>query len=737
MTTIEAARLVGATVDRLDGPLKVAGAAPYPTDFDFEGLAHAVLVGATVAAGWIRRIDAGAAESAPGVLAVITHRNAPRLGQGPLTHIGPQPPPPLRDDRIPHHGYPVAVVVAETAEQAAAAARLLEIDCEPAEAVLDLDDPRAEEIPDPWGMDRRRGDVAAGLASAEVVLKATYTTPDQTNNPIGLFATVASWNGDRLTVHDANQWPYATRATLAAAFGVPEAGVRVLTPYVGGAFGAGLRVWPHVVLAALAARTVGRPVKLVLSRPQMFTAIGHRPASVQRLAVGARRSGELVAIDHQATTPASMHDFNLEPVTIGTPTAYACPNLAAGDRQKRLNIAAPGAMRAPGDAEGNFALESALDELSSALGIDPLDLRLRNDAEIHPELGLPWASRALRECYQAGAERFGWSLRTPEPGSMRDGSSLVGYGMAGVSYSWYQTACEARASIGRDGKAFVRSAATDIGTGTYTVMAQLSADLLGLDLDQVRFDLGDSDMPMSPQAGGSGLSASLGSAVYATCRQLVQAFLDTAADDPASPLRGCGVDDVTVAGGRIHRNDDPGRSEAYTDILAHHGLDGLTADGAAKPRTPDEVGLAPSGPFAAKFVEVRVDPDLGVVRVARVVSAIDGGRILNRKLATSQVIGGTVGGIGMALLEGTVTDPGTGRVANATLGDYLVPVNADVPDIDVLFVGEPDRFNPIGVKGVGELGLVGIAAAVANAVHHATGRRIRDLPITVDRLLPA
>jgi CO/xanthine dehydrogenase Mo-binding subunit len=492
-----------------------------------------------------------------------------------------------------------------------------------------------------------------------------------------------------------------------------------------------------VTLAALAARTVGRPVKLVLTRPQMFTGVGHRPSTVQHLRLGAARTGELVAIDHQATSSLAVEDDNLEPVTMGTPGAYACPNVATHDQQKRLNIPVPGSMRAPGDAEGNFALESALDELSYALGMDPLQLRLRNDADVHPRLGLPWSSKALRACYQQGAERFGWSRRTPWVGSMRDGDWLVGYGMASVNYAWYQVPCQARASIGRDGTAFVRSAATDIGTGTgtYTVMTQLSADLLGLDLDQVRFGLGDTDMPMSPQAGGSGLTASLGNAIHATCGKLIQAFLGTVAADAESPLRGCRLGDVTVDGGRIHRTDNPDQNEAYTDILARHGLDELTADGDSAPLKPQDVGLAPSGPFAAKFVEVRVDPDLGLVRVARVVSAIDAGRILNEKTARSQIIGGTVGGIGMALLEETVSDPGTGRIANATLGDYLVAVNADVPDMEVLFVGEPDRFNPIGVKGVGEIGLVGIAAAVANAVYHATGRRIRSLPITIDKLL--
>jgi xanthine dehydrogenase YagR molybdenum-binding subunit len=318
---------------------------------------------------------------------------------------------------------------------------------------------------------------------------------------------------------------------------------------------------------------------------------------------------------------------------------------------------------------------------------------------------------------------------------MRDGDWLVGYGMAGVSFFWLQMPCQARASIRRDGTAFVRSDATDIGTGTYTVMTQLSAELLGLRLDQVRFGLGDTDMPMAPPAGGSGLTAALGNAVQAACRKVIQAFLDTVADDPGSPLRGCRPGDVTAAGGRIHYLKEPARGEAYTDILARHGLDELTADGDSAPPEAEDAGMAPAGAFAARFVEVRVDPDLGLVRVARVVSAIDGGRILNEKTATSQIIGGTVGGIGMALLEETVTDPATGRIANANLGDYLVPVNADVPDLEVLFVGEPDRFNPIGVKGVGEVSLVGMAAAIANAVFHATGRRIRSLPITIDRLL--
>jgi xanthine dehydrogenase YagR molybdenum-binding subunit len=734
MTTKEAVRLIGPGVDRVDGPLKVTGSAPYPADFSFPEMAHAALVRATVAAGRIRRIESAAAQAAPGVLAVITHRNAPHLRRGPDTPVWRQPPPPLQDDRILYYGQYVGVVVAETAEEATAAARLIEIDYEAAEPLLDLDDPRAEVVSNPWGVDAHRGDPAAGLASAEVTIDATYTTPDETNNPMGLFATVASWDGDSLTVHDSTQWPHGVRAALAAAFGVPEGGVRVLAPFVGGGFGAGLRVWPHVLLTALAARTAKRPVKLVLTRPEMFTGVGHRTRTSQHITLGADRSGQLTVLDHKARNSIAIEDDNWEPVAADSAWAYACPNVDVRDEQARLNIPVPTSMRAPGQAQGNFALESALDELSYAVGVDPLELRLRNYAEDQPQLGLPWSSKALRACFEEGAERFGWQARDPRPRSMHDGNWLVGYGMAGVSFFWFQPPCQARASIRPDGTAYIRSSATDIGTGTYTVMTQLAAELLGLELNQVQLGLGDTDMPAGAVEGGSGLTAALGTAIWAACRGVIQRCLATVVNDPASPLHGCSLDDVTAADGRIHYIYDTARGEAYSDILSRHGLDELTADGDSAPPDARDVGMAPAAAFAARFVEVRVDPDLGLVRVARVVSAIDGGRILNEKTARSQVIGGTVGGIGMALLEETVTDP-TGRIANANLGDYLVPVSADIPELEVVFVGEPDRFNPIGVKGVGEVGLVGMAAAIANGVFHATGRRVRSLPITVDQLL--
>ncbi len=759
MTSTEAAPPIpGTGVDRVDGRLKVTGAAHYPSDFRLPDMAHAALVRSTIAAGTIARLDAARAAAMPGVLAVITHQNADRLRKARRNLIFPPPPPPLQDAKISYHGQYVAMVVAETRQQAAAAARLIEVTYDRAEPVLTPEDPAAKPRSNPYFIDMKRGNPKAAMAAAAVTMEGTFTTPAQTHNPLGPFTTMAHWDGDTLTVYDSTQNPFHVRAVLAASFGLAEEKVRVLSPYVGGGFGAGLRSWPHSILAALAARTVARPVQLSLTRPEMFTGIGRRPSTVQHVKIAATRDGKLVAIDHESTSTASMGSDSPYPVTHGTTAAYACPNVAARDKRVRLNIPPIAHMRAPGEAEGNFALESLLDELSYELGMDPVELRLRNYAEVHPQTGLPWSSKALRECYQVGAERFGWARREPAAGAMRDGRWLVGYGMAGVTYSHYQAKCQARATIRRDGTAHVASGATDIGTGTYTVMTQLAAEVLGLTVDRVTFELGDTRLPRAPQAGGSGLTAALGSAVHNTCVALVQRFLALVSDDPGSPLQGCAIEDIVASDGRLARGDDASRGESYAEILERHGLDELTADGDSAPSRAETgvlvgslvvsrmgrfgrklVGAShatvPAGAFGARFAEVRVDPDLGVLRIARIVSVTDGGRVLNNKLARSQIIGGTIGGIGMAMFEETISDPGSGRVANATLGDYLLAVNADVPDIDVDFVGEPDPDNPIGVKGIGEVGLAGVAAAIANGVYHATGRRIRSLPITIDQLL--
>jgi xanthine dehydrogenase YagR molybdenum-binding subunit len=747
------AEVIGTPRDRVDGRLKVTGTATYPIDVTVPGMAHAALLQSTVTSGRIRHIAADAAERAPGVLAVITHLNAPTLARGPMTPLGPPPLPPLQGDAVLHYGQHVAIVVAETSDQARAATALIEVTYERDTPVFSADDPRSARVTHPWTPDTTRGDVRRALAAADVQLSETYTTAENANSPIGLFATVALWDGDALTVHDTTQWPHGVRDNLAAAFGIDPAGVRVLVPFVGGAFGAGLRPWPHVALTALAARMTKRPVKLVLTRAQMFTSVGHRPNSVQQVSLGASRDGQLTAIEHVSSSSLGMADELINLITHGSTDGYACPNVSTRATQFRVSIPTPGWMRAPGEAEGSFALESAVDELSYALGIDPIELRVKNYAHVNPETGLPWSSNALLECYRQGAERFGWSARNPQPRSMRSGRQLVGYGVARAALQAYQPPCKAIATIRRDGTAFVRSGATDIGPGPYTVMTMLAADCLGVPIERVRFGLGDSAMPKAPQEGGSGLTGALGNAVHTACVGLVQAFVNRVSDDEVSPLRGCRLEGITVRDGGIRITDDPARFETYADILARHGLEEITVEvesappgetsaatmtvrgGRFIPYTPPSTGArAHAGGFAAHFVEVHVDPDLGTIRVARTVSAVDGGRILNPKTARSQIIGGIAMGIGMALLEETVSDR-TGRLVTTSLAEYVVAANADVRDVDVLFVGEPDPMTALGTKGVGELAMTGMPAAIANAVYHATGIRVRSLPISIEKML--
>jgi CO/xanthine dehydrogenase Mo-binding subunit len=723
--------VVGDPLDRVDGPYKVTGTAAYPSDVSVPGLAHAALVRSTIAAGRVRAISAARAMAEPGVLAVIDHTNVPSLAEVPMTPLGQPPRWPLTDDQVLHHGQIVAMVVAETLESAVRAAALVEVDYERATPILDIDDPDAPVLDNPFGLASSRGDAAAALASAEVTYDQTFTTAPETNNPMGLFATVAEWHGDHLTVHDSTQWPVMARHVLASVFGVPEAHVRVRVPFIGGGFGAGLRTWPHTVMTAMAARVLERPVKLVLTRPEMFTAIGHRAYARQRIQLGATRDGVLVAIDHEVTSTVSMAESNVQVIALAVPNAYACPNVAVHDRQVRLNIPNPGWLRGPGKSEGNFALESALDELAYATGVDPVEVRLRNYTDANPVTGLPWSSTALRECLVTGADQFGWYARNPAPRSMRAGNELIGYGMAGVTYEWGQAPCEASLTLTRDGAAILRSAATDLGTGTYTVATQLTAELLGLEPGQVRVEIGDSDLPTAPQSGGSGLTASLASAIGEAVRSLAGALL--ALVTPDSPLSGLAVGDVSFTSGRIHLTKDPAQGHALSELVQRHSGP-LTVHAYAAPST-DGITVAPAGAFAAQYVEVRIDEDLGILRVHRLLSVIDGGRILNAKTARSQITGATVMGIGMAMFEETLFEPETGRIANATFGDYLIPVNADIPNLDVIFVGEPDTLHPLGVKGIGEVGCIGIAAAIANAVYHATGRRIRDLPITIEKLL--
>jgi xanthine dehydrogenase YagR molybdenum-binding subunit len=704
-------------------------------------MTYAVIVGSTVAKGRIDRIAAQEAERAPGVLAVMTHVNAPRLPADATkkTTPGDRVLQILQDDLVRYSGQPVAVVVADTFERASAAAARVDVHYQ-AEAPVtemegEIDRAFSHPLSNGKSPDSRRGDLDKGLAAATTRIEVTYTTPVEHHNPMEMHATVAVWQGpEQLTLYDATQGVFEVQRKTALALGLPTENVRILSPFVGGGFGGKGSVWSHVVLAAMAARQVGRPVKLVLTRMQMFDFVGFRPRTIQKVALGATQAGVLTAIAHEGTSQTSRFDDFVEPVAVATRMLYACPNVVTSHRLVRLDAGTPQFMRAPGESSGTFALESAMDELAAALAIDPVELRLKNYADRDPHEDKPWSSKSLRECYRRGAERFQWSRRTPAPRSMRDGNLLVGLGMATATYPVNRNAAGAVARVFSNGTAVVQSGSQDVGPGTYTAMTQIAADALGLPAGKVRFELGDTRMPKTPVSGGSMTAASTGSAVQATCSALQRKLLRMALDAPESPLRGADEKDLVVEDGRIYARSDPRKAETYAALLGRKGLKQVEERGEAKPGAEKEQLSMHS--FGAQFAEVRVDPEMGTVRVTRWTGVFAAGRILNPKLARSQFIGGVVWGIGMALTERTVMDPRLGRFVTRDLADYHVPVNADVPDIDVSWINEVDpRVNPVGVKGIGELGLTGAAAAIANAIYHATGKRIRDLPITVDKLL--
>ncbi len=743
------AKAVGTPVSRVDGRLKVTGAARYAAETPLPNLAHGVLVLSTVASGKVTALDTAEAERAPGVIAVLSHRNAARLhSQEPEDRrpvVDPdvgEPLPPLQDDVVRYHGQPIALVVADTFERATHAAALVRARYEEWPAVLDFAAAAANAFPPaaPKGGDRgpkrppdyQRGDPERAYAAADVRLEATYTHAAEHHNPMEMHATVAAWDGPKLTLHDKTQWVDNVQEQVARAFGMAREDVRVLSPFVGGAFGSALRVWPHVLIAALAARHVGRPVKVVLTRAQQYTVPGFRPRTTQKVALGARRDGTLTALIHEGAAQTSVYEEYTESLLSAARYLYACPNVVTRYRLAAMHVNTPASMRAPGEASGVFALECAMDELAVALGIDPLELRLRNHADADPRSGLPWSSKSLRECYHSAACRFGWERRNPTPGSMRDGGMLVGYGMATATWPTHRMAATVTVRLTDDGTAGVVTAASDIGPGTYTVMTQIAADALGLPLQRVRFGLGDSAMPRAPVEGGSMTVASVGSAVHEAALAARARAVELARGDAASPLHKARADNIDVADGRLFLRSDPMVAETYSELLRRHGPVEVTHESKAGGETKKFSMHA----FGAQFVEVRVDPDLRTVRVARVVGGFAAGRIINPKTARSQAIGGIVGGLGMALLEETVWDPRNGRVVNANLADYHVPVHADIPPLEAFFIEEHDpHVNPLGAKGLAELSLVGVAPAVANAVYHATGRRVRELPITPDKLL--
>jgi xanthine dehydrogenase YagR molybdenum-binding subunit len=711
---------------------KVTGQARYAAEHRLPGLVYAVLAGSTIARGRIAAIDAAAAEKAPGVLAVLTHHNAPRLPEWkevpgtPNPSVG-KPLQPLRDDVIHHNGQPVALVIADTFERATWAAAQIRVTYHEERGVTDFAAARPM-VPHEMEANERspgkpkkpadytRGDPAKALAGAAVRVEATYTQAAETHNPMEPHATVAAWDGANLTLYDKTQGVDVVVQQAAQALGLPRENIRVIAPFVGGAFGSGLRAWAHVFLAALAAKVVGRPVKLVLTRPQMFTIPGYRPLAVQTVALGAGRDGRLTAIRHHATTQTSTYEEYTETVLDPTRQLYACPNVATHYRIAAMHVNSPTPMRGPGEATGLYALECALDELAAELKMDPIELRLRNHADTDPESGRPWSSKSLKECYEQGAAKFGWAKRDPRPRSMRDGRLLVGYGMATASWPTHRRPASARVTLHADGTATVRTGSADIGPGTYTVLTQIAAEVLGLPVAKVRTELADSKLPKAPVEGGSMTVASVGSAVYDAAVAVRDEVLALAGEGGAPPQA------------------DGQRGPAYAEILRRHRKEAVEATRESK-QGPEGEKFAMRA-FGAQFVEVRVDADLGTVRVARVVTAIAAGRIVNPKTARSQAIGGVVGGLGMGLLEETVWDRRNARIVNANFADYHVPTHADVPPIDVIFIEEQDpHVGPVGAKGIAEMTLVGVAPAVANAVYHATGKRIRDLPITPDKLL--
>ncbi|NUP55250.1 MAG: xanthine dehydrogenase family protein molybdopterin-binding subunit [Gemmatimonadaceae bacterium] len=734
---------VGAPLDRVDGRLKVTGAARYAAEFPTAGVAHAAVVQSTVAVGRVTSIDTKAAEAAPGVLRVITHLNAPKLPMQSSGMLVTKALFLMQDDRVRYNGQPIALVVADTLERATAAALLVKARYgSTATPTLDMHANKASGYAPPPGFggrpDSKHGDVPAGLARAEVKVDAQYTTPIENHNPMEPHATIAAWDGDRLTVWDATQYVMGERDALAGVMGVPSENVRVVSHFVGGGFGCKGLMWSQVPLAAMAARVVGRPVKLVLTRRQMYGAVGGRPQTEQHVELGATRDGTLTAVRHESVSHTSRIEDYTESCANVSRMLYASPNIETTHRLVKLDLGAPTFQRAPGEAPGTFAIESAMDELAAALSMDPVALRLKNYAETDPESGRQWSSKSLRECYRIGAERFGWAERSATPGAMRNGSVLVGYGMASATYPSFRMPASASVRLTADAsgtvRALVQTATQDLGTGTYSVMTQLAADTLGLAPEQVRFELGDSRLPPSPVSGGSMTVASTGTAVHKVCAAGRDKLVALAIADLASPLHGALATAVSAADGRLFLTGDAARGESYADLLRRQpgGAVELRAD-----TTPTrEESARASHAFGAVFAEVRVDRELGEIRIPRIVAAYGAGKILNAKTARSQLQGGIVWGIGMALEEETLIDHRTGRYVNADLAEYHVPVNADVGTIDVTLVDEVDPYvNPIGVKGIGEIGITGVAAAIANAVYNATGVRVRDLPITLDKVL--
>ena len=730
---------IGAPVSRLDGVLKVRGQARFAAEVPLDNLLHAALVCSTVPRGRISSLNTSAAESAPGVALVMSYQNAPRMKPPPLfgtkpLAAAPSSLPIMQDVEIRWNGQPIVVVLAETREQADHAASLVVVHYEKEHAVTAFEEAKRNAHPpqsimgEPAALEINDAEAAFGTAPHRI--DRVYRTPRHNHNAIELHASTVAWDGDNLTIHDASQLVNATRWTVAEVFGLKEEQVRVLSPYVGGGFG-GKCLWYHQILAAAAAKLAARPVRIVLSREDVFRTVGGRTLTEQRVALGAKADGTLAALIHTGVVAMTTHNNCPEQFSFPARHLYAADAIKLAQDVADMDMLANTFMRAPGESVGTFALESALDELANAMDLDPIELRRRIEPPQDPTSGKEFSQRGLLQAYASGAERFGWHRRQ-KPGTRREGEWLIGMGVATATYPYYRMpGGAARVRVTRDGHAVASMASHEMGMGTATSQAQVIAERLGLPIEHVAFEYGDTELPPGTVAGGSSQSATISAAVIAACDVLIKELLKLAGND--SPLAGMSAKDVEMRDGGLASRTDPARHETYVSILARANRDDLAAEAAAPP--PLEMMRWSMHSTGAQFCEVRVNAVTGETRVSRFLGSFDTGRILNAKLAASQFRGGIIMGLGLALTEETAFDERTGRIMNPSLAEYHVPVHMDVPDIDVMWTDIPDPHAPVGARGIGEIGITGVGAAVANAIFNATGKRIRELPITPDKLL--
>jgi xanthine dehydrogenase YagR molybdenum-binding subunit len=733
-------------IDRVDGKAKVTGTAAYAADQKVQKLVYGFLVGSTVAKGRIKSIDTKTAERAPGVLAVITHLNAPKV-PGYQTGKDPSKPPtggqPLRifyNNEIFYYDQPIALVIADTYERVLHAAKLVKAAYDKGSHQTDLEANLGKaKIPTgPRFEDYKRGEADA-YKNAAVKIEQQYYHPVEVHNPMELGSIIAYWeNTNKITVYTKTQGVESTRRSIRDAFQLPLENITVHGEHIGGAFGMGLRTWPYEIAAVMGAQKVGRPLKLVLHREQMFTNVGHRPATLQKIGLGATPDGKLIGLTHEATAETSAYEEFTEATVNISRFLYACPNVTTRYRLVPLNFCTPIWMRGPGEATGCFALESAMDELAFALNLDPIEFRLRNHADTDPERNLPWSSKYLKDCYQMGAERIGWKDRQLQPRALQDGEWLIGYGMGTGSFGAFRGTASVKARLQPDGKLLLQCSVNDMGPGTATMMAAIASDVMGLATNKIKVQMGSTGLPPGPTQGGSTVTSTVGSAVHEACSALKEQIAALASKEGSvfhtANVHEVKVDDLNFSEGGISLKKDASVKVSYNDLFKQNGLPTLEITRESKGQQQPYSMYS----YSVHFVKLRVHPATGRIKIDHVVSCADAGTIVSPKTAESQMIGGAVGGIGMALMEDLVIDHRFGRPINNNLADYHVPVNADIPNVDVLFVNKKDPYtNPMGSKGLGEIALIGVAPAIANAVFNATGKRIRSLPITPDKLIEA